>query len=177
LRATLQLLDEHGYRGLRVDDVAQRAGVGLGAVYRRWSTKQQLVVAALQSLADEQRPPRPSEDPVTDVLDGLHAIACALTGPRARLLRSLLAADDEPELAAAVRDAKIEPLLAEHRARVRRATGATGPTLDARADAGPALIVFEALVRGRAMSRMRIERDVLPIVLGADTATGTTIEP
>ncbi|WP_067892028.1 TetR/AcrR family transcriptional regulator [Nocardia vaccinii] len=42
--ATLALLDEVGYAGLRVQDVATRAGVGKAALYRRWPSKAALAM-------------------------------------------------------------------------------------------------------------------------------------
>ena len=48
LRTTIEVLGEAGYAGLRIDDVAARAGVNKTTVYRRWPTKIQLVAAALR---------------------------------------------------------------------------------------------------------------------------------
>jgi AcrR family transcriptional regulator len=48
LRTTVELLNEVGLAGLRIQDVADRAGVGPGTIYRRWDTKEYLIVAALQ---------------------------------------------------------------------------------------------------------------------------------
>ena len=47
LSAVLQELSRVGYRGLRIEDVALRAGVNKTTVYRRWPTKIELVRAAL----------------------------------------------------------------------------------------------------------------------------------
>jgi AcrR family transcriptional regulator len=47
LAATLELLQEHGYGGLTIEGVANRAGVGRPTIYRRWPSKPALVVAAL----------------------------------------------------------------------------------------------------------------------------------
>ncbi|MGA4837862.1 TetR/AcrR family transcriptional regulator [Streptomyces sp. G45] len=46
-RATLELLAETGYAGLRMDAVAARAGVGKAALYRRWPSKAALVLRHL----------------------------------------------------------------------------------------------------------------------------------
>jgi AcrR family transcriptional regulator len=50
LEATLDTLIEVGYEGLIVERVAERAGVAKATVYRRWPSKQELVIAALDSL-------------------------------------------------------------------------------------------------------------------------------
>ena len=45
--AVVEVLTEHGFRGLTIDAVAQRAGVGKATIYRRWEGKEQLVLDAL----------------------------------------------------------------------------------------------------------------------------------
>jgi AcrR family transcriptional regulator len=51
LRTTLQVLGQHGYAGLRIDDIAARSGVNKTTIYRRWPTRAHLVIAALTDLA------------------------------------------------------------------------------------------------------------------------------
>ncbi len=57
LEATLEVLGHTGYVGLRVDDVAARAGVNKTTIYRRWPTRADLVVAALTRIAGPPRAP------------------------------------------------------------------------------------------------------------------------
>jgi AcrR family transcriptional regulator len=45
---TAELLQEHGYRRVSIDDVAARARVGKGTVYLHWKTREALFWAALQ---------------------------------------------------------------------------------------------------------------------------------
>ncbi len=47
LEATVALLGETGYRRLSLEEVARRAGTTKPALYRRWPTRQALVLAAL----------------------------------------------------------------------------------------------------------------------------------
>lgn len=47
MRAALEGLAERGYDRLSMAEIAARAGVGKGALYRRWSSKAQLVVDAM----------------------------------------------------------------------------------------------------------------------------------
>jgi AcrR family transcriptional regulator len=47
LDAALAILKEQEYRGLTIEGVAARAGVGRPTIYRRWPSKPALVVAAL----------------------------------------------------------------------------------------------------------------------------------
>jgi AcrR family transcriptional regulator len=53
LGATLDLLDEHGYGGMTIEEVARRAGTTKPAIYRRWATRQLLVLAALDQRLSE----------------------------------------------------------------------------------------------------------------------------
>jgi AcrR family transcriptional regulator len=48
LDTTLALVDELGYGGLTIEEVARRAGTTKPAIYRRWRTRQHLVLAALR---------------------------------------------------------------------------------------------------------------------------------
>src|SRR6478735_694003 len=48
LGTVLELLKEVGYDQIRMQDVADRAGVGLSTIYRRWPAKQDVVRAALE---------------------------------------------------------------------------------------------------------------------------------
>ncbi len=57
LDATLQLLIEQGLDGMSIEAVAARAGVGKATIYRRWSSKRELVAAALSSIDDDVRAP------------------------------------------------------------------------------------------------------------------------
>ncbi len=56
LAATLTLLDELGYAGLTIEAVAARAGVGKSTIYRRWSSKVDLVAAALHEIGPHVPP-------------------------------------------------------------------------------------------------------------------------
>lgn len=49
LTATLEILAETGFGGLTIDAVAKKAGVHRTTVYRRWGTREHLVVDALAS--------------------------------------------------------------------------------------------------------------------------------
>jgi AcrR family transcriptional regulator len=50
LQAAVDLLGEGGYAALTLEGVAARAGVGRPAVYRRYSGKRELCLAAIESL-------------------------------------------------------------------------------------------------------------------------------
>jgi AcrR family transcriptional regulator len=52
LDAALDLLAEEGYEHMSMESVAQRAGVGKPTIYRRWPSKEAMVIDALASLGD-----------------------------------------------------------------------------------------------------------------------------
>lgn len=57
LGATLAVLDRSGYGRLTIEEVARDAGTTKPAIYRRWSNRQRLVLAALgQRLGDARAP-------------------------------------------------------------------------------------------------------------------------
>jgi AcrR family transcriptional regulator len=57
LDATLAVLDEAGYGRLTLEEVARRAGTTKPAIYRRWSGRQRLVLAALSQRLGEATAP------------------------------------------------------------------------------------------------------------------------
>lgn len=52
IEATLDVINEDGLAGLGIDGIAVRAGVSKATIYRRWSSKDELVVDAIASLAE-----------------------------------------------------------------------------------------------------------------------------
>lgn len=50
LDAALAVFGEVGYEGMTVEAVAARAGVGKATIYRRWSSKDDLIIAAIQEV-------------------------------------------------------------------------------------------------------------------------------
>jgi AcrR family transcriptional regulator len=50
IAAVFELIGEVGFAGLTIEAVAARAGVGKATIYRRWCSRDELVLAALGSL-------------------------------------------------------------------------------------------------------------------------------
>ena len=50
LDAALALLAERGFKATTIEAIAARAGVGRNTIYRRWSSKEELIADALQKL-------------------------------------------------------------------------------------------------------------------------------
>ena len=56
LDAALELFAERGLEGATIEEIARRAGVGRATVYRRWSTKEQVLVSAIGRMREGARP-------------------------------------------------------------------------------------------------------------------------
>jgi AcrR family transcriptional regulator len=101
--ATIELLASRGFAGLRIERVAERAGVGKTTIYRRWPTKEQLVASALSEFVDEFAVPD-SGSSRDDVVVALRYQLGVLTGGFGRVAGSLLSeAAFHPVLARALR--------------------------------------------------------------------------
>jgi AcrR family transcriptional regulator len=53
LQATLDLLAEVGYQSISIEAIAARAGVGKTTIYRRYTSKEELVADAIESLRED----------------------------------------------------------------------------------------------------------------------------
>jgi AcrR family transcriptional regulator len=105
LGAALELIAEPGIHQFRMDDVADRAGVGKGAIYRRYRSKDELVTAAIAALVSEITVPDTGSTQA-DLLTLMREAVEVYTGPLApRLMPNLVGAmSARPELARTVRD-------------------------------------------------------------------------
>jgi AcrR family transcriptional regulator len=107
--AILRLLAEVGYGALTMDAVASEAGVGKATIYRRWRTKQDLVVDTISDLAQAE-----GTSPDTGSLEGdlramMHQYVGVLTGPTGAAIKSLLSTiPHHPALAEAFRTGPVE---------------------------------------------------------------------
>jgi AcrR family transcriptional regulator len=100
LQATVELLQEVGLTRMTIEAVAARAGVGRPTIYRRWSSKEAMAVAAV--LAYVPPVPRPTvDDPITALHEIVPKAVEQMTDPRIRriALEVLAACADDPELA------------------------------------------------------------------------------
>jgi AcrR family transcriptional regulator len=178
--AILRLLADVGYGALTMDAVAAEAGVGKATIYRRWRTKQDLVVDTISDLNQELATP-----PDTGSLEGdLRALTeqmrAVITGPTGAATLSLLSTiPHQPALAKAFQDG---PLMvwrqvfsqvwdrAEQRGEV--GPGMSGSVL---AEATSALMVQRWLLTGlpvdQAFSDEVLDTVVLPL-LGVNRSTG-----
>jgi AcrR family transcriptional regulator len=55
--ATLEILNSDGLGGLSIEGIASRAGVGKTTIYRRWDSKEELLVDAIATMVHEVEVP------------------------------------------------------------------------------------------------------------------------
>lgn len=104
LAATLSLLAEVGYSGLTTDGIADRAGVSKATIYRRWNSKDAVVLAAAESLAAEV--PAPDTGSLAGDLEAIvHGLVAVFRKEETRRLIGAMVDQmaRKPEFAAAVR--------------------------------------------------------------------------
>ncbi len=101
--AAAELMLERGYDGTTVDDVAARAGVGKATVYRRWESKEDLAVAAMESLYAQAMPEADTGSVVADLTESYRSVLTFVNTPAGTaFLRS--------SIAESVRDERIASL-------------------------------------------------------------------
>ena len=111
LSETCALLAARGFRGLRIDEVARRAGMPKSTIYRRWPSLAELAVDAVDAaLGPRERPP--GDDPLADLSAIIvRAHACFAASPLAASLPQLAAElTAHPQAAETYRERVIAPL-------------------------------------------------------------------
>ncbi|MFD4195603.1 TetR/AcrR family transcriptional regulator [Amycolatopsis thermoflava] len=97
IEATNQLLLAQGLTGLTVCEVARRAQVNETSIYRRWGTRENLIIDALLADAAEQLPVPDTGSLRDDLIAYATALARYLTSPGGNALdRALASAGDDP---------------------------------------------------------------------------------
>jgi AcrR family transcriptional regulator len=154
--ATLAELAEVGYAGLTMERVAERAKTGKASLYRRWSSRMELVLAAVYSTW-----PEPAESVNTgnlrgDLLAMLRRNAEALAGPAGEAMRGLLS----DVLADRDRTAELRQL---SQGRGRRAMAEVIRRADERGEVDAAAIPARRLEVGQALIRQQFLFSGTPI--------------
>jgi AcrR family transcriptional regulator len=171
--AILRLLAEVGYGALTMDAVAAEAGVGKATIYRRWRTKDDLVVDTISDLHRGEALPPDTGSLERDLRSLLHSLVTVITSETGSATLSLLSSvRHHPTLAHAFRDGPLAVwrdsfasvwARAEQRGEVR--AGMAGSTL---AEATTALLVQRWLLTGRpvdtAYADEVLETVVLPLL-------------
>jgi AcrR family transcriptional regulator len=172
LGAVLELLHDVGYDQLRMQDVADKAGVGLSTIYRRWPTKQDVVRASLEC-------PQAVEHYVTtgdaaaDLRRFLTQMAHDVAGKGGQGVLGFLASlRSDPEVADVYRDTKLQHMHEYLRDLLASEVGEDHPDLDLRAAAGPAILLYQAAVCGRPVDDEFIDRLVTLLLAPTRQAAG-----
>lgn len=106
LTAAMEELATLGYGKLSMDGVARRARAGKAALYRRWSTKQDMVLDAVVSVSLPVAPTPSSGDLAVDIANVIRSVDAWISDPlMSRVLPDLLAeAKRNPDLADALNE-------------------------------------------------------------------------
>ena len=103
--AILRLLADVGYGALTMDAVASEAGVGKATIYRRWRTKQDLVVDTISDLNRADASPPDTGSLEGDLRQMLRSLVAVINGPTGAATLSLLSTvPHQPALADAFRN-------------------------------------------------------------------------
>ena len=178
--AILRLLADVGYGALTMDAVASEAGVGKATIYRRWRTKQDLVVDTISDLNRAEATP-----PDTGSLEGdlrlmLRSLVAVITGPTGAATLSLLSTvPHQPALAEAFRNGPLSVwrdsfrqiwARAEERGEIRPGVAGTAAT-----ETTSALLVQRWLLTGEPVDEAYadevLDTVVLPLIRSNRTAS------
>lgn len=163
LRSTLALLVEVGFDNLRMEDVAEHASVGLSTIYRRWPTRDQLIIAAVRAGFEPGESVNVASD--DSPRDQLHDLARALNDDGARLIQGLvLAIQRDPQLADAFRESWLNPRLEALRGALQKTGRGARARQGLLADIGPALVTFRLLMTHEPIDAKFIDRIVDEII-------------
>lgn len=131
ITATLEMLKEEGYSGVSVEAVARAAGTSRPAIYRRWSGRAPLVLAAVADRLDVPTAPD-TGCTLCDIDESFSVFLTAYRTIRPEVLSALYAdCADDPQLRAQYLSTIIEP--------ARTAVGCTLDRAISRGDLRPGI--------------------------------------
>src|ERR1700712_4530831 len=153
--AALAELAEHGLGALTMEGVAATARTGKASLYRRWSSKEDLVLDAVGcTMPSAEELEHSSGSLRLDLTRMLTAMAEFLSGPNGGVVRSLLGtAEPDHPLLQMTRSRLIEPRLQRLRRLiehgVERGEARPGAATKTLAQVGPAVVMHRFLLYGR----------------------------
>ncbi len=167
----MELMAEVGFAGVTVDGVAQRAGVGKATVYRRWKSKERLVLDAIG--ASTEPAPVPATGSVAGDLREIYGrMAESLSQPESRSLWMAMVAqatvdDVVRDLLAALVSQRKEVSHAVLRRAVAEGALPADADLDLLIDMLGGAVVYRTCIAGRPVGPKTVDRIVATVLNGA----------
>lgn len=161
LDAAHDLLREVGYEEARVQDVADRAGAGLATIYRRWSTKEELMAAAMDHR------PFLTVDPTGDARADLRAMAREMGEELAKtgdLLAGLMAAAHAHEVLGDAVQRQADDFRAGFSAALAEVLGDEHPLIPTLSDVAPSLLMMRAGMLAEPIDPDRFADEIVALV-------------
>lgn len=158
--AALKLFAERGYGGATVEDIAQKAGVTVGTVYRYFTDKEALLVALVEWAGTVPLVDPGASGSASDVLAAIWA--GSRKTPHAEILRVLVTeSGNSPELVTRYRTEVLGPLESRLAELLGPAAGSADPLLAARAALG--LVLGSSLLAGGAAAPVPLVPQLMPL--------------
>jgi AcrR family transcriptional regulator len=155
--AVYQVLADVGYSGLTMDEVALTAGVGKAAIYRRWSSKAELLASFIGVASDDALVLPDTGALREDLVALLQSLLDVLSGPGGRATRAVMnAVLDDPSLTEAYQRGPLDRWrqafgeVFDRAAERKEISPGAGSSLAA--EAGPAILLQRWLVSGRELN-------------------------
>jgi AcrR family transcriptional regulator len=161
LDAALEVMAELGYERMTVDMVAARAKAGKATVYRRWQSKEQMVLDAVARMKHSQVPFDKLPDTGTlrgDLLGLFKPQSRAESEQRMKVMAGLLSMISAQDgLADVINDALVTPWADAHRALMQRAVErgeiSRSADIETISQVLPSLAAYRSLIQRRPFSR------------------------
>ena len=175
LRATTEILEERSFAALTIEEVAARAGVGKGTVYRWWSSKGTLAFDAFVARFLEGQPLPDTGSLRGDLLAALRAWIRAVNGTATgQILAGLIAeVQHDPALADEWRQRFVSVVRAQHMTMIERAVARSEIAAECDSDVVLDLLygsAYHRLLQSHLPLTDRFARGVVGIIVAGVTA-------
>jgi AcrR family transcriptional regulator len=174
LDAALELLIEVGYDRFSMDALAERAKAGKATIYRHWSGKAQIVVAAVRRLKMEALSETVDTGSLRgDLLGELTQMCTSMTTEDAAIVTGVMSAmRSDPELAELVRTQIIEAKRGKFDGIIQRAVSRgelpAGSQADLVEEVMPAMLINRFVIQGEPLDEAfavhMVDDIVLPLI-------------
>ena len=175
LKATLEVLAETGYERMTTEMVAARAGASKATMYRRWPSKAELIVEAVESLRDEPATAVPDTGTLRgDVAALIHTPQSPSTAWKFQIMAGLLSIlPRNPDLAQVVQRRIVQPGMIAMRILLERAQERgeidSSRDLETLALVVPAMAAYRLVVLGEQIDQQFVTSVVNEVLAPIDT--------